>query len=606
MRNVISKSKRAWARFVGGAQALAREKNINGLKSVLPARFVKGARALARERFINGLKSVPPARFVEGARALAREKNINGLKSVLPARFVKGARALAREKNINGLKSVLPILLLFLSFSAFGQCRDYPCVIQKVKKAIETKKYTTAFEQLESAEGYEAKNPTEITALRKKLFDAIEKEKEDAKKAKEEAEAERQKAKNAEAKVQAQLNKIKAANQNLIKPLVNLFDTYLYQMEYGAADSILMQAIEIDESLNKDGRTAFTDGLMQLIYFYTECGRQNETPLHAKHLDKALNLCEKLKTYDESYRHYTGGDKLAFLNAVLEKYCPEKRRQALYYRYYPRMIEVKGDTFAMKDEEGRVAYTAILSDYDIAETELTVNQYFLFCEASGYSRPESPPSWGWRGDNPMVYISWGDCAAYMNWLTEQENLLKGKKNQPVYTYGGKAEWEWKTMGYCDDCGSNDKNIRTDSVLRKTGGYRFPTEAEWQFAAAGGKEGASLNLEYSGSNDLDSVAWYGSNSESHTHAVGTKNPNKLGLYDMSGNVWEWCQDWYKGYPAAPAAAPLRDFCSDISGDFRVLRGGCWYYDDFNCRVARRLNSRPDYRLNDDGFRPARTR
>ena len=133
------------------------------------------------------------------------------------------------------------------------------------------------------------------------------------------------------------------------------------------------------------------------------------------------------------------------------------------------------------------------------------------------------------------------------------------------------------------------------------GYKFtlPTEAQWEYAARGGNK--SKGYEYSGSNDLNEVAWYSDNSyrEKH-HDVGTKTPNELGLYDMSGNVWEWCLDWYGGYGDEKE---VTDPTGPQDGSSRVIRGGSWRYDADYCRVAYRYFSNPDDRDGISGFRLA---
>ena len=118
-------------------------------------------------------------------------------------------------------------------------------------------------------------------------------------------------------------------------------------------------------------------------------------------------------------------------------------------------------------------------------------------------------------------------------------------------------------------------------------FRLPTEAEWEFAARGGNK--SLGYKYAGGNTIGDVAWYFSNSSSKTHAVAQKLPNELGLYDMSGNVWEWCQDWYGLYGSAAQTNPT----GSASGSFRVLRGGGWNGAAGLCRVSHRNGLTPTY-------------
>jgi formylglycine-generating enzyme required for sulfatase activity len=179
---------------------------------------------------------------------------------------------------------------------------------------------------------------------------------------------------------------------------------------------------------------------------------------------------------------------------------------------------------------------------------------------------------------PVENVSWYDAIDYCNRRSIKEGLI------PVYTRSGDAV-TWN---------------------RSANGYRLPTEAEWEYAARGGVQ--SRGYVYAGSNNAGDVGWYDGNSGSKTHDVGTKGGNELGLYDMSGNVWEWCWDWYGGYrlPVNLYNEPLTqtDPVGPDSGSDRVLRGGSWANYAQILRSAYRFSFWPSYRHNRDGVRLVR--
>lgn len=214
------------------------------------------------------------------------------------------------------------------------------------------------------------------------------------------------------------------------------------------------------------------------------------------------------------------------------------------------MVEVGGGTFTMGatseqgsdawDEE-KPAHEVTLSDYYIGQTEVTQALW----EAVMGSNPSDS-----KGDNlPVERVSWDDCQVFIQKL----NQLTGKQ------------------------------------------FRLPTEAEWEYAARGGRK--SRGYKYAGGNNIDSVAWCDGNSGNETHPVATKQANELGIYDMSGNVLEWCSDWCGDYTSSSQSDPQ----GSSSGSFRVIRGGCYYNFARNCRVSYRISNTLDYRSGYLGLR-----
>lgn len=214
------------------------------------------------------------------------------------------------------------------------------------------------------------------------------------------------------------------------------------------------------------------------------------------------------------------------------------------------MVPVEGGTFTMgatseqgsdAEEYEKPAHKVTLSDYYIGQTEVT---QALWKAVMGSNPSDS------KGDNlPVEQVSWDDCQVFIQNL----NQLTGKQ------------------------------------------FRLPTEAEWEYAARGGRK--SRGYKYAGGNNIGLVAWCGDNSGNRTHTVATKQANELGVYDMSGNVWEWCSDWYDGYQSSSQSDPQRPSL----GSCRVNRGGSCYCNAGDCRVSYRFFGTPDFRYNDLGLR-----
>ncbi len=233
------------------------------------------------------------------------------------------------------------------------------------------------------------------------------------------------------------------------------------------------------------------------------------------------------------------------------------------------MIYVEGGLFEMGDHfnEGNTnelpVHEVTLNSFYIGQYEVTQGEY----EAVMGSNPAN--GYGVDDNYPVYYVTWYDAVEYCNALSEQEGLT------PCYDL---SDWS------CDFSAN---------------GYRLPTEAEWEYASRGGINWED-NYRYSGTTDnLGDYAWYVSNSGNQTHAVGTKLPNQLDIYDMSGNVWEWCNDWYDSdyYESSPASNPT----GPDSGSYRLKRGGDWGNDALYCRVANRSPYNPGSSFVNMGFR-----
>ncbi len=217
-----------------------------------------------------------------------------------------------------------------------------------------------------------------------------------------------------------------------------------------------------------------------------------------------------------------------------------------------KMIRIEGGIFQMGNNSERCrgarsdelpVHSVTLSNYYIGQTEVT--------QALWQAVMGDNPSEHKGGNLPVERISWIDCQKFISKL----NKLTGQM------------------------------------------FRLPTEAEWEYAARGGKN--SKGYKYSGSNTLDNVAWYMDNSGHKTHPVASKHPNELNLYDMSGNVWEWCWDWNDYYPSCSVTNPK----GPLSGSYRMLRGGCYLSVDIDCQVSIRGYWSPSFKSYWLGFRLA---
>ncbi|MEU2056609.1 formylglycine-generating enzyme family protein [Streptomyces bungoensis] len=213
------------------------------------------------------------------------------------------------------------------------------------------------------------------------------------------------------------------------------------------------------------------------------------------------------------------------------------------------MVAVPAGRVTLSDRRTRTSWPVEVAPFQLAAHPVTQS---LYAQVTG-RRPSSA-----QGDRlPVEGVSWADAVRFCNALSRREGLT------PAYRLpadGETAEWD----------------TRAD-------GYRLPTEAEWEHACRAGSTGPRYGR-------LDEVAWYQGNSQGRSHPVGGKRPNAWGLYDMLGNVWDWCWDVYD---------------AEVYGAYRVLRGGGWADEHWSCRASVRRRSHPTFRIDDVGFRVARS-
>ena len=226
---------------------------------------------------------------------------------------------------------------------------------------------------------------------------------------------------------------------------------------------------------------------------------------------------------------------------------------------------IKGGTFRLDDK-----YPVTVRDFYLSKYLVTQSEYI---KNTGKANPSKFID---NGQNPAEQVSWFDVIAYCDIL----NFKAGFAN--VYDKDGNLL---------------DKDGRITTDITKVIGFRLPTEAEWEYAAGGGSENRTIFAGSNNENELGDYAWYDKNSKEKTHPVGQKKPNQLGLYDMSGNVWEWCYDRCGYYNRQPQIHPI----GPSEGPDRVVRGGSWRIGTAGSLVASRGSLTPGRRGYDFGFR-----
>jgi len=233
------------------------------------------------------------------------------------------------------------------------------------------------------------------------------------------------------------------------------------------------------------------------------------------------------------------------------------------------MVLVEGGTFQMGSNSGddseKPVHDVLINSFYISNHEVTQREWEDIMSDNNSQ---------YKNENlPVQNINWDEAVQYCNLRSSREGLNK------CYSFeekNGQIKCDWNMNG-----------------------YRLPTEAEWEYSARGGKK--SQKKIYSGSNEIDIVSWYFSSIGDTVHNVMTKTPNELGLYDMSGNVWEWCWDWFGKYSDKLQKNPV----GAISGTHRIIRGGAWDEEENCCSVSYREGADPSFKSDNIGFRIVRT-
>lgn len=344
-------------------------------------------------------------------------------------------------------------------------------------------------------------------------------------------------------------------NREIARQFVYFSWPFIYELRYSNAFQIL-KTTQTPENAVPD-----TDSLLyEIAFFYAESGQVDSA-------NECLTLMRHLGTQRDKNSPQTSlrFDNRGQLRNYLKK-IDSIRYAAMEAKYFPRLVSIEGGSFNM-GRPGNKPDSIRVGDFAMAETETTVWQYGIFVASF---RPSLDTMmgrhWNFQGELPIDHISWYEAARYANWVSKRYDL----DTAYVFLPGSRPGlWEVYPNSKAQSC------------------YRLPTEIEWEYAAKGGS--AQDTTRFAGNDDYEPVAWVKENSLlfnfHRAHKVKQKTPNSAGLYDMSGNLWEWCDDW------KPAKQQVQ----------KILKGGAYNYPATSARVFHRAGAYPEQKISHIGLR-----
>jgi len=363
--------------------------------------------------------------------------------------------------------------------------------------------------------------------------------------------------------------------------LIEKLSRYLYSLKYEQAQVTLQEIFNLN--IRRDELRIF---LLELLYFWNEVGHEEYVISNLNMLYNGNLLWSTGKTFTQSLLKNPDRKNVRVLLKGIDIKQFEDLEVQYYYPENSELTFIDDGIFELELEGKKLA--VLIDKYFLSIAPTTFRKYGLYLFATNQESrlTNMAPSWRINADHPVINVNWYDAIEYCNWLSHVQGLEK------VYDINKSTI----------DPNNNSLEDQLKWLVRENihaNGFRLPTGAQWEYAARGGQN--SNGFQFAGSIDLREVGWFEENAEYQTHPVNKLKPNELGLFDMSGNVWEWCQDWEddneKSLPAG--------FNGLEVGSYRVIRGGSWLNIQERCRIDYRNNSLdPDSRNDFVGFRPLR--